>query len=52
MISKISPEPSCADPTDPSMISLAEALARIESRVLPVHACERLPIRECLDRVK
>jgi molybdopterin molybdotransferase len=51
MISKISAEPSCADPTDPNMISLAEALARIESRVLPVHACERLPIRECLGRV-
>jgi molybdopterin molybdotransferase len=33
------------------MISLAEALARIEARVRPVHACERLPIRDCLNRV-
>jgi hypothetical protein len=38
------PDPSCADPFDPNSISLAEALARIEQRVLPVHACERLPI--------
>jgi len=51
MSNKISAKPSCADPDDPNMISLAEALARIESRVRPVHACERLPIRECLDRV-
>lgn len=51
MSNKISADPSCADPVDPNSISLAEALARIESRVLPVHACERLPIRECLDRV-
>lgn len=51
MEDKITPDPSCADPFDPNSISLAEALARIEQRVLPVHACERLPIRECLDRV-
>jgi molybdopterin molybdotransferase len=51
MDDKITPDPSCADPFDPNSISLAEALERIEQRVLPVHACERLPIRECLDRV-
>ena len=51
MSSKISATPSCADPSDPNSISLVEALARIESRVRPVHACERLPIRDCLDRV-
>lgn len=51
MSSTITPEPSCADPFDPSSISLDEALARIAERVRPVHACERLPIRECLDRV-
>ena len=32
-------------------MSLDEALRKIEDRVVPVHACERLPIRECLDRV-
>ena len=51
MSDKIASEPSCADPFDPGSISLAEALRRIEQRVRPVHACERLPIRECLDRV-
>ncbi len=30
---------------------MSEALARIEKRVIPVLACERLPIRECLNRV-
>jgi molybdopterin molybdotransferase len=33
------------------MISQSEALERIEARVHPVLACERLPIRECLNRV-
>jgi len=51
MISKITPEPSCADPFDEDSISLVDALARIEARVRPVLACERLPIRECLNRV-
>jgi molybdopterin molybdotransferase len=51
MNEKITAEPSCADPFEPGMISLAEALARIEARVLPVIACERLPIRDCLNRV-
>jgi len=51
MSNKISSDPGCADPFDPNSISLAEALERIEQRVLPVHACERLPIRECLNRV-
>ena len=51
MSDKISNAPSCADPFDPDSISLSAALARIEERVVPVHACERLPIRECLDRV-
>ncbi|MCP4769396.1 MAG: molybdopterin molybdotransferase MoeA [Gammaproteobacteria bacterium] len=51
MNNKITPEPSCADPVDEDSISLAEALARIETRVRPVLACERLPIRDCLNRV-
>ena len=51
MSDKISSAPGCADPFDPSSISLAEALGKIQQRVRPVHACERLPIRECLDRV-
>ena len=51
MSSKISAAPSCADPFEPGMISLDEALRRIETLVVPVRACERLPIRECLDRV-
>jgi len=51
MTTKIASAPSCADPFEPGMISLDEALARIESRIVPVHACERLPILECLGRV-
>jgi len=51
MSDKISTDPSCADPFDPDSISLSAALHKIEERVVPVHACERLPIRECLDRV-
>ena len=51
MSDKISSDPSCADPFDPDSISLSAALHKIEERVVPVHACERLPIRECLDRV-
>ncbi len=51
MSTQIEPKPSCADPFDPSSIPLDEALRRIAERVQPVHACERLPIRECLGRV-
>jgi len=51
MSNKISPAPGCADAFDPSSISLAEALDKIQQRVRPVLACERLPIRECLGRV-
>jgi len=51
MSNKTSSAPSCADPFDPESISLREALDKIQQQVLPVHACERLPIRECLDRV-
>ena len=51
MNTQITPQPSCADPFDPASISLDEALRQIAARVQPVHACERLPIRECLGRV-
>jgi molybdopterin molybdotransferase len=51
MSNKISSAPGCADPFDPRSISLAEALGKIQQRVLPVLACERLPIRDCLGRV-
>jgi molybdopterin molybdotransferase len=51
MSDKISSAPGCADPFDPSSISLAEALGKIQQRVRPVLACERLPIRDCLGRV-
>jgi molybdopterin molybdotransferase len=51
MSNKISSAPGCADPFDPSSISLAEALGKIQQRVRPVLACERLPIRDCLGRV-
>ena len=51
MSNKIFSAPGCADPFDPSSISLAEALAKIQQRVRPVLVCERLPIRECLGRV-
>ena len=51
MSEQIASAPSCVDPFEPGMITVAEALERIGERVLPVHACERLPIRECLNRV-
>ena len=51
MSNKIPHQPSCADPFEEDMISLSDALTRIEGRVVPVHACERLPIRQCLNRV-
>ena len=51
MSNKIASQPSCADPFEPGMISLAESLERLGTRVRPVHACERLPLRECLNRV-
>lgn len=51
MSNKISSAPGCADAFDPNSISLAEALDKIQQRVRPVLACERLPIRECLGRV-
>ncbi|MGB5329743.1 MAG: gephyrin-like molybdotransferase Glp [Gammaproteobacteria bacterium] len=51
MSNKISSAPGCADPFDPSSISLSEALDKIRQRVRPVLACERLPIRDCLGRV-
>ena len=51
MSNKIPHQPSCSDPFEEDMISLSEALTRIEARMVPVHACERLPIRQCLNRV-
>ena len=51
MSDKIVPVPSCADPFGEDLMSLDEALARIENRVVPVDACELLPIRDCLGRV-
>jgi molybdopterin molybdotransferase len=51
MSDKISSASGCADSFDPSSISLAEALDKIQQRVRPVLACERLPIRDCLGRV-
>jgi molybdopterin molybdotransferase len=51
MSNKISSAPGCADPFEPSSISLSEALDKIRQRVRPVLACERLPIRDCLGRV-
>ena len=51
MTDKIASAPSCADPFDPSSSSHDETLKRIGERVVPVHACERLPIRQCLGRV-
>ncbi len=51
MRDKISSAPGCADAFDPNSISLAEALDKIQQRVRPVLACERLPIRDCLGRV-
>ena len=51
MNSKISTAPSCADPFEPGMMSLAEALGRIATHVTALQEHERLPIRDCLGRV-
>lgn len=51
MSTKIQSASSCADPFDPATISLADALARIQDRVTQVEGSERLPIRDCLDRI-
>ncbi len=50
MTSKISPAPSCADPSDPQSISVAAALQQITQHVIAISNFEELPIRECLGR--
>lgn len=43
--------PSCADPTDPNTISVAEALSQIEAKTVALQQTELLPIRDCLNRI-
>ncbi|MFT4607071.1 MAG: molybdopterin molybdotransferase [Gammaproteobacteria bacterium] len=47
----IKTSPSCADPTDPSMISVAHALSQIDAKTVALQQSELLPIRECLGRI-
>jgi molybdopterin molybdotransferase len=43
--------PSCADPTDPNSISVAQALSQIEAKTVALDQSVLLPIRECLGRI-
>lgn len=43
--------PSCADPTDPNSISVAQALSQIQSNTHALQQSELLPIRDCLNRI-
>lgn len=43
--------PSCADPTDPNTISVAQALSQIENNTQALQQSELLPIRDCLNRI-
>lgn len=43
--------PSCADPTDPNSISVAQALSQIASNTKALQQSELLPIRDCLNRI-
>jgi len=51
MTSSIKTTASCADPWDADSISVAQALAQIESNISQLHESEALPIRDCLGRV-
>jgi len=44
-------EPSCADPTDPELLPVEDALARINAQLSPVTETELLPLRDALGRV-
>lgn len=44
-------QPSCSDPTDPDLLPVASALARIEDSLKPVTEVEQLPLRSALNRV-
>ena len=47
----INSSPSCADPTDPDSISVAQALSQIEANIQPLLQSELLPVRDCLNRI-
>ncbi|MFT5658085.1 MAG: molybdopterin molybdotransferase [Gammaproteobacteria bacterium] len=47
----ITASPSCADPTDPNSISVAQALAHIDANTRALAQSESLPIRDCLERI-
>ena len=51
MTSSIKTTASCADPWDADSISVAQALAQIESNISRLHKSEALPIRDCLGRI-
>lgn len=51
MTSSIKTSASCADPWDADSISVAQALAQIESFVSELQESETLPIRDCLGRI-
>ncbi len=45
------PAPSCADPTEPNQLSIAQARTRIADLCQPLNAWQRCPIRDALNRV-
>lgn len=51
MTNSITPTPSCADPSDPESISVAEALRQISAHIKPLRDIEELPLRDCLGRI-
>jgi len=44
-------DPSCQDDFDPSALTVPDALDRIRGAIVPLTECDRLPLREALDRV-
>ena len=44
-------EPSCEDPSDPELLPVAEAVARVTSQIATVAETELLGLREALNRV-
>ena len=47
----VRPQASCADPTDPFSLSVAQAREAIRRTLVPIRDCEQVPIRSALGRV-
>jgi len=51
MKDSITSAPSCADPSDPESISVADALAQMSQQIQKITDSETLAIRDCLGRI-